>query len=69
MPETDGYALLRIIREQEIKFGGFVPAIALTAYAQDGVKQKAFSSGFQSYLAKPAESQGLLNEIAKLLQT
>lgn len=63
MPDTDGYSLIRMIRDQEMKHGGFVPAIALTAYAHEGVKQKVLASGFQSYLTKPTQPDLLLQEI------
>ncbi len=68
MPDIDGYRLIRMIRDQELKSGGFVPAIALTAYAQEGIRQKALASGFQSYLMKPAPSEDLLREIGQLIQ-
>lgn len=68
MPVTDGYGLIRKVREQERKRAGFLPAIALTAYAHESVRQKVFSSGFQSYLTKPVESEILLAEIAMVLK-
>lgn len=67
MPDVDGYALIRMIREQEMKYGGFVPAIALTAYAQEGIRQKVLASGFQAYVTKPAQTDKLLREIWQLI--
>jgi signal transduction histidine kinase/CheY-like chemotaxis protein len=63
MPGTDGYALIRLIRNQEMTTGEYTPAIALTAYAQEEVRKRVLSAGFQSYLAKPAKMEDILQEI------
>lgn len=63
MPEMDGYALIRQIRQQ----GKAIPAIALTAYAGEGDQQQALHNGFQQHLAKPVEPDTLVRAIQALL--
>lgn len=70
MPEQDGYVTLRRIREHEKHHlapdAKALPAIALTAYAQREDRSHALASGFQVYLAKPAEPSELLAILAML---
>ncbi|OKH37774.1 hypothetical protein NIES2101_36345 [Calothrix sp. HK-06] len=73
MPQTDGYKLIRQIREMapvqsEYKCNQ-IPAIALTAYASDSDEEKAREAGFQLHLAKPISPEELVNAITKLLKT
>ncbi|MBW4605433.1 MAG: response regulator [Calothrix sp. FI2-JRJ7] len=73
MPQTDGYKLIRQIREMapvqsEYKCNQ-IPAIALTAYASDSDEEKAREAGFQLHLAKPIGPEELVNAITKLLKT
>ncbi|BAZ13033.1 multi-sensor hybrid histidine kinase [Calothrix sp. NIES-4071] len=72
MPQTDGYKLIRQIREmapaQSQYKCNLIPAIALTAYASDSDEEKARAAGFQLHLAKPIEPDDLINAIAKLLK-
>ncbi len=53
MPGEDGYSLIRRIRSRSAAAGGSVPALALTAYAGDGNRDKALAAGFHRHLAKP----------------
>ena len=63
----DGYSLIRQIRLLPPEAGGQIPALALTAYAQDEDRQAAFSAGFHAHLAKPVEPHELLFTIANLI--
>ena len=67
MPDKDGYALMNQVRELTADNGGKIPAIALSAFAADENKQKAFSSGFQKYHTKPFEPDLLIDDILKIL--
>lgn len=69
MPGTDGYGLIRMIRAQEMISGEFTPAVALTAFAQEGVRKRVLSAGFQSYLSKPAKVEEVLQEILCVIGT
>lgn len=64
MPDEDGYSLIRKVRKLKTKRGKEVPAIALTAYATDDDRERAFAAGFQVHVAKPIEPEVLLRSIA-----
>jgi signal transduction histidine kinase/ActR/RegA family two-component response regulator len=66
MPDTDGYQLLRHLRERAGPPTTAVPAIALTALAREEDRQRAFSSGFQLHLSKPIDANTLVRAIATL---
>ncbi|HEY9405238.1 MAG TPA: PAS domain S-box protein [Pyrinomonadaceae bacterium] len=53
MPQEDGYALLRSVRALSPEEGGRIPAVALTAYAQEDDRMRALMAGFQVHVAKP----------------
>lgn len=65
MPVLDGYGFIRKFRENE-KWKGF-PALAVTAYAMQGDKQKILDAGFDGYLSKPIEPTILDKELARFL--
>jgi signal transduction histidine kinase/ActR/RegA family two-component response regulator len=69
LPDQDGYALIRQIRRHEAEHGGFLPAIALTAYARAEDRARAIAGGFQAHMAKPAEPSALTNAIAAVTFT
>jgi len=66
MPVEDGYSLLRRVRALSASEGGSVPAAALTAYAQDEDRQRAFAAGFQEHVAKPVPPERLASVVARL---
>jgi signal transduction histidine kinase/CheY-like chemotaxis protein len=68
MPEVDGYALIRKIRNMPSDRGGEIPAIALTAYAAETTQQQVFAAGFQMHIAKPADPAKLVAAIASLVK-
>ncbi|KAL1917948.1 uncharacterized protein VTP21DRAFT_3782 [Calcarisporiella thermophila] len=57
MPEKDGYATTREIRDWELKHLGDgqrpVPIVALSANVMDGVKTLCEMAGFSAYVSKP----------------
>ena len=65
MPEMDGIALVRRIREHPAI--GKLPVLALTAYAMQGDKERALQSGFDGYLTKPFQIGVLTQELKQLL--
>jgi PAS domain S-box-containing protein len=72
MPETDGYALLRQIRSlypSDRLSDQPVLAIALTAYAGETDRKRAFQAGFQRHLTKPVEPEKLIEAIGNLVQS
>ncbi|MBO0863015.1 MAG: PAS domain S-box protein, partial [Chloracidobacterium sp.] len=67
MPEEDGYALIKKIRDLPQENGADVPAIALTAFASAQDKKIALAAGFQRHLAKPVEPVALAKNVALIL--
>ncbi|HEV2635212.1 MAG TPA: HAMP domain-containing protein [Actinocrinis sp.] len=61
MPEMDGYATTRAIRETE-RFTR-LPIIALTAKAMVGDREKALAAGASAYVTKPVDTDRLLTLI------
>lgn len=66
MPVEDGYSLIARVRDLERQRGGFLPAVALTAYARKEDRQRTLAAGFQMHLSKPVEPNELVTAIAKL---
>ncbi|MBD2355800.1 response regulator [Tolypothrix sp. FACHB-123] len=68
LPEIDGCTLMRKIRAMSTNQLNPIPAIALTAYAQETVEQEALASGFHAYFVKPIEPMEFVNSVAKVLK-
>ena len=64
LPDEDGYALLRQIRQHEAGHGGFLPAIALTGYARMEDRTDVLAAGFQAHVPKPVQPAELIAAIA-----
>ena len=69
MPELDGMAATRKIREMEEKKGGRVPIIALTAHAMKGDKERFLDAGMDDYISKPLSVQILYRIISSYAKT
>jgi CheY-like chemotaxis protein len=65
MPVLDGFAVVRKLRENPRLAG--LPALAVTAYAMQGDREKILSSGFDGYLSKPVNARLLGEELDRLL--
>ena len=64
MPGSDGYALMRTVRN--LPALATVPAIALTAFAGAASRALAEEAGFDLHLAKPVEPAIIVESVAKL---
>ncbi len=68
MPGTDGYELIRGIRQQEASSARKrCPAVALTAYARPEDRRRVLLAGFQIHVAKPVEPAEITAVIASLV--
>ena len=59
MPEMDGFAAMRAIREQPQ--WNTLPIIALTAKAMKDDQQQCIAAGASDYMAKPIDVEKLLS--------
>lgn len=67
MPEGDGYRLIAEVRALGEPRGGWVPALALTAYASTEDARRALLAGYQQHLAKPVDADALVRAVSELL--
>jgi len=67
MPGEDGYEFIRKVREMESERGGYIPAVALTAYARGEDRVRALSAGFQMHVSKPVEPMELAAVVASFV--
>jgi CheY-like chemotaxis protein/two-component sensor histidine kinase len=63
MPVTDGYEMMRQVRQGS---GRFVPAVALTAGVAPEDMTAAFAAGYQRHLPKPVSAAALVRTAAEL---
>jgi hypothetical protein len=66
LPDEDGYALIRQIRQHEAEHGGFLPAVALTGYVRAEDRARILAAGFQVHVPKPVEPVELTTAIATI---
>jgi PAS domain S-box-containing protein len=63
MPKEDGYDFLRRVRALSRDKGRQVPAVAVTAYAREQDRERAYAAGFHSHVAKPVMPPQLIQII------
>lgn len=69
MPEMDGYAFIREVRELEAaEQRSPVPAIAVSAFTTEDDRNRAVSSGFQAHISKPVDPTQLLAAMLDVLR-
>jgi CheY-like chemotaxis protein len=67
MPEMDGLAATRIIREKEKEKGTYTPIVALTAGALKEEQERCFSAGMDDFVSKPIQTEALVRVFDKYL--
>jgi two-component system cell cycle response regulator DivK len=65
LPVFDGYEVLRRVRSDPRL--DKLPVIALTAYAMQQDREKAFAAGFDDYVTKPIDAAALRVRVRKIL--
>ncbi|HKU72690.1 MAG TPA: PAS domain S-box protein [Pyrinomonadaceae bacterium] len=68
MPETDGYDLIRQVRQLTPQRGGKVAAIALTAYTRVEDRLQALRAGYDMHVPKPVELTELVAVAASVVR-
>lgn len=68
MPGEDGYSLINKIRTSGAAEKANIPAVALTALARPEDSEKALSAGYQMHVAKPIDTEKLVDVISNLLK-
>jgi CheY-like chemotaxis protein len=63
MADTDGYSLIKQVREREGDRELHIPAIALTAYARAQDRLRAMAAGYNTHVAKPVEIRELVSVV------
>lgn len=63
MADTDGYSLIKQVRQHEGARGEHIPAIALTAYARAQDRIRAIASGYNTHVAKPIDIRELVSVV------
>lgn len=67
MPNMDGYAAARLIRQLPDRAKAGIPIIAITANAFEEDRQKAAAAGMNGHVSKPVNANELLSQISKLI--
>ncbi len=66
MPGTDGFEVMRRIREREAGNSHHLPIIAVTAHAMKGDRERCLAAGADDYVSKPLRRQDLAQAIARV---
>jgi CheY-like chemotaxis protein len=65
MPEMDGFAATRAIREREVGAARRIPIVAMTAYAMAGDRERCLEAGMDDYVSKPINPTELFEAISR----
>jgi CheY-like chemotaxis protein len=66
MAGEDGYDLIRNVRKMPADRARTLPALAVTAFGEEGDRLKALAAGFQAHMAKPVAPASLVLHVARL---
>jgi two-component system, sensor histidine kinase and response regulator len=64
MPEMDGLAATRAIRESETRSGAHLPIFAMTAHAMKGDREQCLAAGMDGYITKPVRFSDIQQTLA-----
>jgi len=66
MPEMDGLAATRAIREMEKRTDSHLPIFAMTAHAMKGDRERCLQAGMDGYLSKPVRFSDIESTLASV---
>jgi CheY-like chemotaxis protein len=66
LPGLDGYAITKMIKEDDLIKN--IPIVALTAYAMRGDAERAISVGCDGYITKPIDTDEFPDIVARYLK-
>jgi len=64
---SDGYALIKAIRETDVEYRGSTVVLALTGSASPEEKKRALAAGFNAYIVKPFDPPEVVERLRELL--
>ena len=64
---SDGYALIKAIRETDAEYRGSTVVLALTGSASPEEKKRALAAGFNAYIVKPFDPPEVVERLRELL--
>jgi DNA-binding response OmpR family regulator len=64
---SDGYALIKAIRETDLEYRGSTVVVALTGSASPEEQKRALAAGFDTYIAKPFDPVDVVETLRELL--
>ena len=63
---SDAYGLIRAIREHNIEYRGFTPAIAITPSGSPEHEKRAIAAGFNACLTEPFSQVDIVNAVTQV---
>ncbi len=67
MPEMGGFEAVAAIRHNELRTGGHVPIVALTAHAMKEDRERCLAAGMDAYVSKPISAAVLFSTMDSLI--
>src|SRR5262249_13195776 len=67
LADSDGYALIKGIRDINVEYKGFTPVVAITGYASPEDQMRAKSAGFSAYFTKPFDPADIVDAMRSVL--
>jgi CheY-like chemotaxis protein len=64
---SDGYALIKAIRETDVEYRGSTVVLALTASPSPEEQKRAIAAGFNAYIAKPFDPAQIVERLRERL--
>ena len=64
---SDGYALIKRIRENDLEYRGRTAVVAVTGYDSPDIRNRALAAGFDAYITKPFDPAVVVATMTRLL--